>query len=995
MKVVSLQHTRLRWVVPMLTLAVAYAVAAWLGLWLAIPPGYATALWPASGLALAGVLMGGARVAPGIWLGSFVVNLWTSWDTSPAAALLTSVAIPTSIGAGATLQALVGASLVRRSVGFPNPLTRACDIVIFLLLGGPLSCLVGATVSVTTLAVSGQIPWSLFIMTWWTWWVGDTLGVLIATPLVLSWLAEPRAIWHRRWLPVGLPLLGTLTLGFLIFGYARAQEGIRLRLLFERQAESLAHTMRTCLDDYVELLHTLESFYASAPEASRQAFRTFVQRSFARYPGLQALSVALQVPDAQRDAYEQAVRREGFADFQIMEQTAPGVLVRAARRPEYIAVTYVEPWAGNEAAFGLDIASVPDRREAVQQARDTGQPTATGRLSLVQDPDRSSGLLIFLPLYGPALQHATLEERRQNLHGYVIGVFQIDDIVEAALQGLEREGIVLRIEDETAPVDRRMLYDSRVREPEGLGPAREAARGKPPMWMHWQTTVELAGRRWGLHFTPTLAYLGTQQSLQPWAVMGGGLAFAGLLGTFLLIVTGRATVIEQLMVERTAQLDTSQRMEAEAEQRRREAEVLAELARTVNAALEVDTVLQRVTDGARELCDSDGAAIALCEPGVEAAVICYWAGRPYRGFQGVRIEPGEGIGGLVLATGRSYRTDDYGHDPRVSQAYRAVTQAGGTVAVLVVPIRGGARVEGLLYVGATRPRTFTDAEETLLQRLADHAAIALHNARLYAAAERRRQTAESLAEVGHLLSQSLDAAEVGQRVVAHVRRLLKTRAAALYQLDLCHRDAGHARRRERLRTRDDAMARAASRDGCGGAGSPDPPTRRDGQHPHRSAPHHPGRRPRQPRAHPCARRAGPATAARRPGDRRAQPRGRRGSDLRCRGPGVGAALCRLRRHRLRQCPALHRQCRPGRGGCRTSPASSWRPRKPSAAGLLMNSTTRPASSWPLCIWPWRPPSAGCRRTFGRASTRSAAISTPSRPSSAASPTTSGPRSWTI
>src|SRR5262249_3920382 len=181
--------------------------------------------------------------------------------------------------------------------------------------------------------------------------------------------------------------------------------------------------------------------------------------------------------------------------------------------------------------------------------------------------------------------------------------------------------------------------------------------------------------------------------------------------------------------------------------------------------------------------DSDGAAIALCEPGAEAAVICYWAGRPYRGFQGVRIEPGEGIGGLVLATGRPCHTHDYAHDPRVSQAYRAVTQAGGTVAVLVVPIHRGACIEGLLYVGSTRPRTFTDHDETILQRLADHAAIALHNARLYAAAERRRQSAESLAEVGYLLSQSLDAGEVGQRVVEHIRRLLKTRAAALYQLE--------------------------------------------------------------------------------------------------------------------------------------------------------------------------------------------------------------------
>jgi len=172
MQVVSLQLTRLRWVVPVLTLAVAYAVAAWLGLWLAIPPGYATALGPAAGLALAGVLMGGARVAPGIWLGSFVVNLWTAWDATHAAALLTSVAISTSISVGATAQALVGATLVRRWVGFPSPLTQARDIGIFLLLGGPLSSLISATVGVTTLAVSSQLPWSLFIMTWWTWWWG-------------------------------------------------------------------------------------------------------------------------------------------------------------------------------------------------------------------------------------------------------------------------------------------------------------------------------------------------------------------------------------------------------------------------------------------------------------------------------------------------------------------------------------------------------------------------------------------------------------------------------------------------------------------------------------------------------------------------------------------------------------------------------------------------------------------------------------------------------
>ena len=143
-----------------------------------------------------------------------------------------------------------------------------------------------------------------------------------------------------------------------------------------------------------------------------------------------------------------------------------------------------------------------------------------------------------------------------------------------------------------------------------------------------------------------------------------------------------------------------------------------------------------------------------------------------------------GIGGLVLATGRPCRTDDYGKDPRLSQAYRSVTQAGSTVAVLMMPIRCRERVEGLLYVGSTRPRTFTDYDETILQQLADHAAIALHNARLYTAAEERPT---GLRKVGPKSAIScpnpLDALEVGQRVVEHVRRLLKTRSAALYRLE--------------------------------------------------------------------------------------------------------------------------------------------------------------------------------------------------------------------
>ena len=109
------------------------------------------------------------------------------------------------------------------------------------------------------------------------------------------------------------------------------------------------------------------------------------------------------------------------------------------------------------------MASFLGYREALRQARDTGLPAVTGRLTVEQDPSSQFGLLVFLPIYGPGLPHATVEERRQNLRGYVTGVFRIGDMVEASLQGLEREGMVLWIEDETAPAHERMLYDSRGR----------------------------------------------------------------------------------------------------------------------------------------------------------------------------------------------------------------------------------------------------------------------------------------------------------------------------------------------------------------------------------------------------------------------------------------------------------------------------------------------------------------------------------------------------
>ena len=205
------------------------------------------------------------------------------------------------------------------------------------------------------------------------------------------------------------------------------------------------------------------------------------------------------------------------------------------------------------------------------------------------------------------------------------------------------------------------------------------------------------------------------------------------------------------------------RLYREAEERRREAELLAAVARVVNASLDLDTVLGRVTAAAKDLCNADLARIALWDADREGMVFRYTVGTRAGAHDHVLLIPGKGLAGEVLATGRPVRTASVLDDPRLHPDYAGMIRAEGSVAVLVVPIRTGERVEGLIYVDNRTARAFTDRDETILGRLADHAAIGLRNAQLFAGeqsargeAEARAQRARLVADVSRALASSLD-----------------------------------------------------------------------------------------------------------------------------------------------------------------------------------------------------------------------------------------------
>ncbi|HYR37270.1 MAG TPA: MASE1 domain-containing protein [Burkholderiales bacterium] len=167
-------------------LAAVYFTAAKLALLAAIPPGYATALWPPSGIALAALLLWGTRLWPGVWIGSFAANLMVEGAPLPAAV----------IAAGSSLQAYAVATLVRRHLGVPRRFTLVRDVLVFvgLAAGGAI---IAPTVALVPLATIYPLKVPDIATNWWTWWEGDACGMLIFTPLILSWTA-PGIAWTRR-----------------------------------------------------------------------------------------------------------------------------------------------------------------------------------------------------------------------------------------------------------------------------------------------------------------------------------------------------------------------------------------------------------------------------------------------------------------------------------------------------------------------------------------------------------------------------------------------------------------------------------------------------------------------------------------------------------------------------------------------------------------------------------------------------------------------------
>ncbi|HKC79591.1 MAG TPA: MASE1 domain-containing protein, partial [Gemmatimonadaceae bacterium] len=175
--IVSNQSSRLRYLAGIALLAATYVVAGRLGFTASAIHPVISSAWPPSGIALAALLLFGMRLWPGVALGAFVVNVTAGIAPLGAA----------GIAVGNTLEAVIAAWLLTSSfAGFRLSLERRRD-VFALVLGAVIAPPVSATIGVSVLTMLASGPGFPSVTAWLAWASGDALGIMIVTPLILTW----------------------------------------------------------------------------------------------------------------------------------------------------------------------------------------------------------------------------------------------------------------------------------------------------------------------------------------------------------------------------------------------------------------------------------------------------------------------------------------------------------------------------------------------------------------------------------------------------------------------------------------------------------------------------------------------------------------------------------------------------------------------------------------------------------------------------------------
>ena len=325
------------------------------------------------------------------------------------------------------------------------------------------------------------------------------------------------------------------------FFLVRNIETQKERAQFDRLADQELARVRGNVALTIDNLVAIGAFIDTSHQLSRSEFTQLVSPMIQKNPAIQAVEWVPKVSESERLRYEAMAQSDGLSGYRFTERDAKNVLTLAGDRSEYFPIFYIEPFSGNEAALGFDLASNATRNAALVAAAKKGNLVSTARISLVQEVANQYSFLVFRPVYYKSGQ-ANVDDKG-NLFGFVVGVFRMRDLVEKSgeyLSKKNRESVSLAVFDLDAKPNEHLMYPRH---------AKIDSVADLPHGFSIEQQFLVGDRTWSV-----VAYQSSDESdfWGSWLTLFAGLVITSLIVAYLhQLSRGRQAIAEKIAAEKS------------------------------------------------------------------------------------------------------------------------------------------------------------------------------------------------------------------------------------------------------------------------------------------------------------------------------------------------------------------------------------------------------------------------------------------------------------
>ena len=468
-------------------LLIVYFIAGQITLNLSITPSGATPLWVPAGIALGAILIWGYRLLPAVFIGDFLIAQQMLGLNDP-----TSVALCIAIGFQAVLHAWIAKFLLVRFKFWPTSLMHDRDIIYFFLISGLVATFFSAAFIISVEFFYRMLDISNWLNSFIVWWVGNALGVILFTPIVLILFASPRANWRMRKANVGLPMLMLFLVLLLALNFSKTNERQQISSFFNSNV-NMAHALVVSeIALHKNLLKSMRAYFQNSIYVTPEEFRGYLEDySHSGLDDIYVIGWIEYVKDADRIFFESQYGYQ-IVDFDRTEKR----FITAPQRAAYYVSKYMHTSYSRDAQLGnnfgqgkgFDFCFDKQRASLCQYMQETGQAVVMPTFFKEIGSNANDRFMALLPVFS----------KSKEMIGIVEHAYEYKKFFNVLLDSATKQWLELEITDITISDTPLILFKTQPH------PNKQEA---VKFFSLLETRiVDIGNRRWQFTYRPSLYF---------------------------------------------------------------------------------------------------------------------------------------------------------------------------------------------------------------------------------------------------------------------------------------------------------------------------------------------------------------------------------------------------------------------------------------------------------------------------------------------------------